>query len=130
MSEYSAVLLSKMQCSACHKNTEQLNEDEIARLKYKLPDWQVVNESGINKLRQRFATKNYTRSMAFTNALANIANEMDHHPLMVVEYNAVTVFWWSHIIKGLHQNDFIMAAKTSALFTEGEVFPTRATDNR
>ena len=119
MSENRSELLSEMQCTACNKNTRLLNDNEIALLKNELSDWQVFNDSGINKLSQRFVTKNYTRSMAFTNAVAQLASEINHHPLMIVEYGAVTVVWWSHIIKGLHKNDFIMAAKTSELFAQG-----------
>lgn len=116
MPDNRAALLSEMRCTACNKNSRLLSEDEIALLKYELPGWQVVNDVGINKLSRRFVTKNYARSMAFTNAVAQLANETNHHPLMIVEYGAVTVVWWSHIIKGLHKNDFIMAAKTSELF--------------
>jgi 4a-hydroxytetrahydrobiopterin dehydratase len=54
--------------------------------------------------------------MAFTNAVAKLAESADHHPQLIVEYSSVTVLWWTHAIQGLHKNDFIMAAKTSMLF--------------
>ncbi|MDV3244097.1 MAG: 4a-hydroxytetrahydrobiopterin dehydratase [Nitrososphaerales archaeon] len=39
-----------------------------------------------------------------------------HHPAILTEWGNVTVTWWAHKIKGLHRNDFIMAAKTDRLY--------------
>ncbi|MEJ2333871.1 MAG: 4a-hydroxytetrahydrobiopterin dehydratase, partial [Desulfobulbaceae bacterium] len=50
------------------------------------------------------------------NRVAALAEEENHHPAIVTEWGKVTVSWWSHIIKGLHLNDFIMAARTEELF--------------
>jgi len=44
-----------------------------------------------------------------------IAEQQGHHPVLTTTWGRVTVTWWTHKIKGLHQNDFIMAAKTDAL---------------
>jgi 4a-hydroxytetrahydrobiopterin dehydratase len=52
--------------------------------------------------------------MEFTNQVGAIAEE-DHRPLIVTEYGEATVDWWTHIIGGLHKNDFIMTAKTDRL---------------
>lgn len=108
--------LAKRNCVACDKNASLLNTAEIEGLLTQLTDWKVINEDGINKLQCCFSTKNYKNSLAFTNAVAQLADSVNHHPLLIVEYAMVTVIWWSHNIKGLHQNDFIMAAKTSLLF--------------
>ena len=53
----------------------------------------------------------------FTLAVGTMAAEEDHHPKLVTEWGRVTVWWWTHAIHGLHRNDFIMAARTDALFT-------------
>ncbi|VEP17068.1 Putative pterin-4-alpha-carbinolamine dehydratase (fragment) [Hyella patelloides LEGE 07179] len=53
--------------------------------------------------------------MAFTQAVGDIAEQEGHHPLLTTEWGKVTVAWWTHTINGLHQNDFIMAAKTDSL---------------
>lgn len=108
--------LAKRECVACDKSAISLNTSEIAQLLTQLPDWEMINEDGIDKLKHCFKTKNYKNSMALTNAVAELADSVNHHPLLIVEYATVTVIWWSHNIKGLHQNDFIMAAKTSLLF--------------
>lgn len=108
--------LTKLGCIACDKNAPLLTHHEIETLLTQLTDWQVINDGGINKLQQCFNTKNYKNSLVFTNAVAQLADSVNHHPLLIVEYATVTVCWWSHNIKGLHQNDFILAAKTSLLF--------------
>ena len=110
--------LAQHNCVACDKNARLLKAHEIEEVLTQLTDWKVINEEGINKLQQRFKTKNYKNSLAFTNAVAQLADSINHHPLLIVDYAAVTVIWWSHNIKGLHKNDFIMAAKTSLLFVQ------------
>jgi len=108
--------LLKSECEACSTDAKLLSQKEIDSLLLELEGWVVITESNIQKLKCIFATKNYVKSMAFTNAVASLAEIENHHPLIVVEYGTVTVIWWSHKIKGLHKNDFIMAAKTSELF--------------
>jgi len=53
--------------------------------------------------------------MTFTNQVGEIAEAQGHHPAILTEWGKVTVTWWTHKIKGLHRNDFIMAAKTDRL---------------
>ncbi len=108
--------LSKAHCEACDISAKTVSKDEINTLMPQVPGWEIIDDAGIHKLSQTFTTKKYTKSMSFTNDVAKLAESINHHPLMVVEYGSVTVVWWSHEIKGLHKNDFIMAAKTSELF--------------
>ena len=109
--------LSEQSCSACQPNSTLLAQDEIKELLLHLEGWQVVTENNTQKLTRIFNTKKYANSMSFTNRIAELAETINHHPLLIVEYASVTVVWWSHEIKGLHKTDFIMAAKTDTLFT-------------
>ncbi|HEX6123240.1 MAG TPA: 4a-hydroxytetrahydrobiopterin dehydratase, partial [Ktedonobacterales bacterium] len=52
----------------------------------------------------------------FTNAVGALAEEQGHHPALLTEWGRVTVAWWTHTIRGLHRNDFIMAAKTDEAY--------------
>ena len=70
---------------------------------------------GVKRLERIFKLKNFVDAMEFTNKIAVIAEEQGHHPLIITEWGRVTVQWWTHVIKGLHKNDFIMAAKTDEL---------------
>ncbi len=71
---------------------------------------------GIKRLERAFKFKNFAEALAFTNSVAKTAEEEAHHPAILTERGKVTVTWWTHKIKGPHQNDFIMAAKTDRAY--------------
>ena len=54
-------------------------------------------------------------AMVFVNQVAGIAEEQGHHPVILIDWNKVTLTFWTHAIKGLYDNDFIMAAKVDEL---------------
>ena len=108
--------LAKLKCVACRGGDLSLTDAEIAELLPQVPEWQTVAQDGILRLQRIFNFKNYAQSLDFTNKVAAIAEEEDHHPLIVLEWGRVTIQWWTHVVKGLHKNDFIMAAKTDELF--------------
>lgn len=108
--------LSNINFVAPNADAQMLTSAEIALLWPELEGWELIIDSDIQKLKRVFNTKNYSKSMSFTNAVAELAESVGHHPQIIVEYGTVTVVWWSHNLKGLHKNDFVMAAKTSELF--------------
>lgn len=107
--------LAELKCVACRGGDPSLTEAEIAELLPQVPEWQLVERDDIPRLQRIFKFKNYAQSLDFTNKVAAIAEEQDHHPLIVLEWGRVMVQWWTHVVKGLHKNDFIMAAKTDEL---------------
>ena len=108
--------LNQMKCEACDASAQLLSASEIEALMQEVEEWSLIEDAGTQKLQRVFHTKNYAKSIAFTNAIAQLADSVNHHPVLIVEYATVTVKWWSHSINGLHKNDFIMAAKTNDLF--------------
>ena len=107
--------LAELKCVACRGGDPSLTEAEIAELLSQVPEWTLVARDDIPRLQRIFKFKNYAQSLEFTNKVAAIAEEQDHHPLIILEWGKVTIQWWTHVVKGLHQNDFIMAAKTNQL---------------
>ena len=107
--------LAQMKCVACRGGVPMLTEDEIAELQPNVPEWEVIEVDGVKRLERTFKLKNFIDAMALTNKIAMIAEKEDHHPLIVTEWGRVKIQWWTHAIKGLHKNDFIMAAKTDLL---------------
>jgi 4a-hydroxytetrahydrobiopterin dehydratase len=101
-----------MKCTACRGGEPTLTDAEIANLHPQVPEWSVMEKDGIKRLERAFKFKNFAEALAFTNRVGKIAEEQGHHPAIMTEWGKVTVTWWTHKIKGLHQNDFIMAAKT------------------
>jgi len=108
--------LAQMKCVACRGGEPTLTDDEIAELRPDVPEWDVIEVEGVKRLERAFKLKNFIEAIALTNKVAMTAEKEDHHPLIVTEWGRVKVQWWTHKIKGLHQNDFIMAAKTDKLF--------------
>ena len=99
-------------CTACRAGEPTVTAAEVAVLHPHVPDWQVVERDGIKRLERVFKFKGFAAALAFTNKVGEIAEEEGHHPALLTEWGRVTVTWWTHKIRGLHRNDFIMAAKT------------------
>jgi len=104
--------LREIQCGACKVGAPLATQDEIDDFMPQLPDWEIVEENGIKMLQKNFTFKNFIEAIAFTNRVGEVAEEEKHHPALLTEWGKVKVSWWSHKIKGLHVNDFILAAKT------------------
>jgi 4a-hydroxytetrahydrobiopterin dehydratase len=107
--------LTQLKCVACRGDEPKLTEDEIGALQPAVPEWQVIEVDNVPRLERTFKLKNFIEAMALTNKIAMTAEKEDHHPMIVTEWGKVKVAWWTHKIKGLHKNDFIMAAKTDQL---------------
>jgi 4a-hydroxytetrahydrobiopterin dehydratase len=107
--------LAAGKCVACRGGEPTLTDAEIAELHPQVPEWQIIEVEGVKRLQRVFKLKNFIEAVAFTNKVAMVAEKEDHHPLIITEWGRVTVQWWTHKIKGLHKNDFIMAAKTDEL---------------
>ena len=111
--------LKELKCVPCRGGVPPLDDLQIAIFKPQTPEWQVIEVEGIKRLQRSFKFKNFAEALAFTDQVgACWRRPEDHHPTLVTEWGNVTVTWWTHKIKGLHQNDFIMAAKTDALLLE------------
>ena len=108
-------MLAGMSCVACRADAPTVTEEEIAELHPQVPDWELVDEDGIERLRRVFRFDDFAQALAFTNRVGAIAEAEGHHPALITEWGRVTVTWWTHKIKGLHRNDFVMAAKTDEL---------------
>jgi 4a-hydroxytetrahydrobiopterin dehydratase len=108
--------LAAGQCVLCRGGEPTLTDAETEDLLFHIIGWQVVDVDEVKRIQKVFKFKNFAEAMEFTNKLAVISEEQGHHPLIVTEWGRVTVQWWTHVIHGLHRNDFIMAAKTDELF--------------
>jgi 4a-hydroxytetrahydrobiopterin dehydratase len=108
--------LIKQKCVACRADAPRVTDDELPGLIKQIPDWQPVSNDSILQLTREFKFDNYVLSLSFTNAIADLAEEEDHHPAILLEWGKVKVTWWTHKIGGLHKNDFIAAAKTDLIY--------------
>ncbi len=111
--------LTQSRCVACRGGEPTLTPQETAALRPQVPEWEVVEAEGIPRLRRTFRFKDFREALAFADRVGELAEAEQHHPDLHVAWGRVTVETWTHKIRGLHRNDFILAAKTDALFAGG-----------
>lgn len=107
--------LSKQHCQACQADAPLISADQAQELLTDLPGWSRLLDNGIEKLIKEYKFNSFRQALKFTNSVGELAENENHHPTLITEWGKVTVYWWTHKIKGLHMNDFIMAAKSDQL---------------
>ncbi|WP_206605642.1 4a-hydroxytetrahydrobiopterin dehydratase [Pelagibaculum spongiae] len=112
--------LSEMTCEACQADAPQLTDEQLAEGLAQLSDWRCETIDDVQQLHRSFSFDDFAYAFIFVAQVAEIAMEHDHHPRILLEYGKVEVHWWTHKIKGLHQNDLVMAAKTDQLLDANE----------
>ena len=108
-------VLGREKCTACRRDSPRVTEHEINELQPQIPEWMLVERDGIQRLERVFRFHDFAEALAFTNRVGSIAEEEGHHPAILTEWGRVTITLWTHKIRGLHRNDFIMAAKLDSL---------------
>jgi len=107
--------LTQMKCVACRADAPLVTEEEIAQLLPLVSEWKIVERKDIERLERTYSFDNFAHALSFTNKVGEVAEAEGHHPALLTEWGKVKVTWWTHKIRGLHRNDFIMAAKTDQL---------------
>jgi len=104
--------LTARHCVPCEGDERPLDELEIRQLETQVPGWVVTDQP---RLSRTFEFGDFKEAMVFINSMADEAEKEGHHPDFFVHWNQVRVELWTHATGGLHQNDFIMAAKIDRL---------------
>ena len=108
-------LLSK-KCVPCEGGIpafDIIKEDNYIK---KVEGWSLIRQ-GIHHIQKEFNFKNFLKAIEFVNKVASLAEEEGHHPDIYIYYDKVILKLHTHAIKGLHENDFILAAKIDAINT-------------
>jgi len=105
--------LTAKKCKACEGWMKPMTRKEFEQYLTVVKDWIVIEEKKIEK---DYKFKNFKEALAFVNKVGEIAESENHHPnIFLYGWNKVKLTLTTHAIKGLSQNDFIMAAKINAL---------------
>lgn len=110
--------LHEKACTPCRGGVPPLTGEEAATSKANLPQWELREEA--TRLVRQFRFKTYADALAFVNAISAVAETEGHHPDICFGWGYATVTLWTHKIKGLHENDFIMAAKFDRVFERAD----------
>jgi 4a-hydroxytetrahydrobiopterin dehydratase len=116
--------LVNKQCVPCHGGVSALTPDEAQKMLGRLLSanrpsaedpggWQLIEDG--KALKREFKFADFYRAMSFVNAVAHIANAQDHHPDIECGWGYCRIRYQTHAIGGLHENDFICAAKVDGL---------------
>lgn len=93
-------------CRPCKGGVSPLNESEVPSLLNQLKGWDLINGKKITK---DFKFKDFIEAKYFVDLIAVIAEEQNHHPRILFDYNKLNITLWTHAVEGLTDNDFILA---------------------
>ena len=110
--------LSNQECVVCRADSPRIFVADSQEYMDVLKDWSINQMDSIDKLHRRYTLSNFSVALEFTNKIGDLAEAEDHHPVLVTEWGAVEVYWWTHVIHGLHRNDFVMAARCDKIFCQ------------
>ena len=105
--------LAERNCVPCRAGAPPLGPQAIDELRALVsPEWTVIRG---HHLQREIKLRNFRQAMALANRVAEISESQGHHPDLLVSWGKLTITLFTHAIDGLHQNDFIMAARIDGL---------------
>ena len=108
--------LTDKHCVPCEGGVEALDRNTAENMLVDLPGWELSDDGKM--ISRRFEFPGFFRTMAFINAMAWVVNNENHHPDFSAGYNYCQMGFTTHAIDGLSENDFICAARVSALIED------------
>ena len=111
--------LTKKHCVPCEGGTKPFTKKQAQEYLKMTKDWELLedlSDGGPMKIQRKFAFNNFQEAIDFVNKVGKLAESEDHHPdIFIHNYKKVDITLTTHAIKGLSENDFIMAAKINLL---------------
>ena len=103
-------------CTPCRGGVPALTEEEAQVLREQAPDWILLDDA--HRIERKFRFANFREALAFVQQAGELAEAEGHHPDVCFGWGYATVSLKTKKIKGLHENDFIMAAKIDRLASQ------------
>jgi 4a-hydroxytetrahydrobiopterin dehydratase len=105
--------LTQQTCVPCQGGIPPLTPEEASGYLDQVPGWEL--KDGSKQLHRKFSFDDFVEALAFVNKVGAVAEEEGHHPDISFGWGYADIVLFTHKIQGLHENDFIMAAKISDL---------------
>jgi 4a-hydroxytetrahydrobiopterin dehydratase len=105
--------LAARTCTPCRGGIPPMSEDEARGYLEGAPGWELKDQG--KRIERRFEFRNFRDALDFVGRVGALAEQEGHHPDACFGWGYATVSLRTHKIKGLHENDFIMAAKINAM---------------
>ena len=100
-------------CTPCRGGIPPLTKEEVETHRRQTPEWAVRDNP--DRIERTFKFKDFAKAFAFVTKAADLAEEEGHHPDITFGWGYATVSLYTHKIRGLHENAFILAAKLDRL---------------
>ena len=100
-------------CTPCRGGVPPMSLEEAEQYASQAPHWELAGDG--TRIERTFRFRNFQEALDFVNRIGALAEEEGHHPDIRFGWGYCTVELYTHKIKGLHENDFIMAAKINQL---------------
>jgi 4a-hydroxytetrahydrobiopterin dehydratase len=118
--------LAEKTCTPCRGGIPPLTRDEAESLHAQALDWQLVDDA--HRIERTFRFRNFREALSFVKQAGELAEAEGHHPDISFGWGYATVSLRTKKINGLHENDFIMAAKIDR-FVGSESDPRNGTNS-
>ena len=109
--------LTQQTCVPCRGGIDPIEPSPARELLASSPGWELLDDA--TKIRRDFKLADFAATLAFVNKGGDLAEAEGHHPDITFGWGYCSVLFYTHKIKGLHQNDFIMAAKVNDIAEAG-----------
>ena len=101
--------LFQKSCVPCRGGVPAVTAEQARQYCAAVPAWTLSSDT--TRIAREFTFKGFPEAMVFVNRVAELAEAEQHHPDITIHWNKVGLVLWTHAIGGLHENDFVMAAK-------------------
>lgn len=105
--------LARRTCTPCRGGIPPMLPDDARRHREQVPEWEL--DADATRIERRFTFPDFAQALAFVDAVGALAEAEGHHPDIRFGWGYCTLILYTHKIKGLHENDFILAAKIDAI---------------
>jgi 4a-hydroxytetrahydrobiopterin dehydratase len=106
--------LAEKTCTPCRGGIPPLTQEEAERLHVQVPDWELRDDA--HRIERSFRFANFRKALSFVQRIGDLAETQGHHPDISFGWGYATVSLRTKKIKGLHENDFIMAGRIDRIF--------------
>ena len=115
--------LAQRKCTPCRGGIPSLSHEEAERFQSQTPNWEL-HDNGC-RIERTFRFRNFQEALGFVRNVGDLAESEGHHPDISFGWGYATISLRTKKIKGLHENDFIMASKFDQMFDRPGGLPDR-----
>lgn len=108
--------LAEQTCEPCRGGVEPMSRDRALELLAQVPDWALSDDG--TRISRTFKFTNWIESLDFVRWVGQASEQNGHHPDVSFGWGYATITFFTHKIGGLHENDFIMAARSDRLYED------------